>query len=159
MYPLTAKRGAMKRIVVISIALLSLALSVLLDGCSDDIVGGPCPYTDFPGTATIRTVTPDNSIDRNCENDVIIVFDFAPDDSSDVDSYRFPAWPDTGRTFDLISGGSVPDRWAEKEGLTPGSEHPCIRREIRVGSCSPLIFEFPDVDITDWPDYCDELSR
>jgi len=134
-----------------------LVLSAALAGCSSDPItpGGPCFYTNFPGTATIRTVTPDTSSDRNCDNAVIIIFDFAPDDSTAVDRYRFPAWPDTGRTFDLISVGSIPDSWVDKEGMTPGSEHQCVRQEIRRGTCSPLIFEFSDVDVSDWPDYCD----
>ncbi len=149
----------MKWIAVIFVALPALVLSLLFAGCSEKIIGGPCPYTDFPGTATIRTITPDNSPGSTCENAVIIIYDFAPADSSDVDRYRFPAWPDTGRVFTLMSGRSIPDRWADKEGLTPGSEHQCIRREIRTGPCTPLIFEFPDVDYSDVQDYCDEPSQ
>jgi hypothetical protein len=152
-------RSSMKWTVGIAIALTALTLSFLCAGCTNDPVGGPCPYSDFPGTATIRTGTPGNSSGSDCENGVIIVFDFAPTDSSDVDDYRFPAWPDTGRVFELSSGGSVPDRWADKEGLTPGSKHQCIRREIRVGPCTPLLFKFPDVDYSDVRDYCDEPSQ
>ena len=148
----------MKRIAGISIAAatFALVLSVFVAGCSDPIMpGGPCFYTHYPGTATIRTVTPDTSSTRNCDTAVIIVFDFAPDDSSAVDRYRIPSWPDTGRTFQQISGGSVPVGWAEKEGMTPGSGHRCERSEIRRGACTPVVFDFLDVDISDWPDYCD----
>ncbi len=99
--------------------------------------------------------TPDSSSGRKCETAVFITFDFAPDDSSATDRYRFPAWPDTGRTFDIFGMTSIPAAWADKEELTPGSEHGCMRREIRTGACTPLIFEFPDVDLSDRPDYCD----
>ncbi len=146
----------MKRILSISATVPALLLSMLLFGCGEDqICGGPCTYTDYPGIATIRSVTPDTSLGRNCDNAVIIVYDFAPDDSSAVDRYRFPVWPDTARIFHYVNNGSVPVGWADKEGMTQGSEHPCIRQEIRTGTCSPLIFEFPDVDVSDWPDYCD----
>ncbi len=84
-----------------------------------------------------------------------IVYDFAPDDSTAVDRYRIPSWSDTGRTFTLINGKNVPDGWAVKEGMTPGSEHPCLRHEIYKGACTPVIFEFTDVDTSDWEDYCD----
>jgi len=146
----------MKKSLIVAATASLFTVPSLLPGCNEPITGGPCQYRDFSGTAMIRSVTPDAASGRNCENDVIIVFDFTPDDPGDIDLYRFKQWPDTGRVFDLISGGSVPDRWAQKEGLTPGSEHICIRREIRIGACSPLIFEFPDVDISDWPDYCDK---
>jgi len=146
----------MNRILLIAAAACVLAVFPLLPGCDEQITGGPCQYRGFSGTATIRSVTPDPAANRDCENDVIIVFDFAPDDPGDVDLYRFPQWPDTGRVFELISGGSVPDGWAQKEGLVPDSRHKCIRSEIRIGTCTPLMFEFPDVDVSDWPDYCDK---
>ncbi len=137
--------------------LTAALLAAAATGCEPTTSNPGCPYTEFPGIAVIRTVTPDDSPSRLCENDVVIVFDFVPDDSSAVDRYRFPSWPDTGLVFDLIPGGSAPDGWAEKEGMTPGSELPCVRREIRAGPCQPLIFDFPEVDLSDWTDYCDRM--
>jgi hypothetical protein len=147
----------MKQIVYFPAAasVAALVLSVLLAGCEPETIGGPCPYADYPGTATIRSVVPDTLTDRKCENAVFITFDFSPDDSTAVDRYRFPAWPDTGRTFDIFGMKSIPAGWADKEGLTVGSEHRSTRKEIRTGPCTPLIFDFPEIDYSDWIDYCD----
>lgn len=134
----------------------ALAVSSVLAGCSDPIMpGGPCSYTDIPGTATIRTVTPDTSASASCPNTVIIIYDFTPDDSTMVDRYRIPSWPDTGRVLTRISGFNLPDGWAVKEGISPGSEHPCLRHEIYKGACTPVIFELTEIDTSDWEDYCD----
>ena len=137
--------------------LIALAVSSVLAGCTDDPImpGGPCFYTDIPGTATIRTVTPDTSASASCPNKVIIIYDFAPDDPTIVDRYRIPSWPDTGRVFLLVNGSNVPDGWAVKEGMTPGTEHPCLRHEIYRGACTPVVFEFTEIDTFDWEDYCD----
>jgi hypothetical protein len=130
--------------------MFALAVTALLAGCEDSVIcGGPCTYVDIPGTATIRSVTPDTSPPRTCTNTVTVIYDFAPEDPTAVDRYRIPSWPDTGRTL------SFPDGWADKEGITPGSEHLCIRREITRGTCTPVIFEFPDFDMSDVEDYCE----
>jgi hypothetical protein len=149
------KREVMKRNLII-VAVIAIVVSIaILTGCDDNKIGGPCPYTDYPGIATIKTVATDNSSGRQCESAVIITYDFAPDDPSAVARYRFPKWPDTNRTFDINGMESIPSGWTDKEGITEGSEHRCVRREIRVGTCNPLIFGFSDVDVSDWPDYCD----
>ena len=138
------------------IFVIALMLSAVLAGCTDTIdCGGPCFYVNIPGMATIRSVTPDTTSSISCPNTVTIIYDFAPDDSTAVDRYRIPSWPDTGRTLTNLSGYNFPDGWAAKEGITPGSEHLCLRREITGGTCTPVIFEFPDFNAGDREDYCD----
>ena len=138
------------------LVLLLLVLTLFPSGCTDPVTcGGPCFYINISGTATIRSVTPDIETRDACPNTVTIIYDFAPDDPSDVDDYRIPEWPDTGRVFTLPNGWNLPDDWAEKEGMTPGSEHICIRREITRGACTPVIFEFPDLNTGDWERFCD----
>jgi hypothetical protein len=31
-------------------------------------------------------------------------------------------------------------------GFTPGSRHRCLRRELRRGVSTPVLFEFPEID-------------
>lgn len=103
-------------------------------------------------------MTADLSAGRPCDSSVNIVYDFAPDDADAPDQYLFPGQPDTGRTFSIgftSMSQSPPLEWTEREGLTAGSEHTCIRMEIVEGTCSPVLFEFPDLDDSDISDFCD----
>jgi hypothetical protein len=127
---------------------------MLASGCSEEqICGGPCTYAEYPGTATVVSVSPDTSTGKRCDSSVIVVYDFSPSTPGAPSSYRFPMWPDTGRTLEIVE--SPPLGWTVKEGLTVGSKHRCIRTEIISGTCAPLVFEFPDIDVSDWPEYCD----
>jgi hypothetical protein len=135
-----------------------MAASLLLASCTEDSPGGPCEYAGYPGTATIVSVTPDISAGRPCSSSVNIVYDFTPDDPDARDRYLFPARPDTGRIFRVgtsVLDDSPPLQWTEREGLTAGSEHPCIRLEIVKGTCNPVVFEFTGLDDSDIYDYCD----
>ena len=121
---------------------LKLALMANLWTCGDiPPWGGPCEYADTPGTATIVSVEDADPDDLNCSNDpVVVVFDFEPDD---------PASPDlaaTGVQLTISEGVNPPREWVDSEGLTVGSQHPCTRRDIITGTCTPLLFEFPEVD-------------
>jgi hypothetical protein len=40
------------------------------------------------------------------------------------------------------------------KGITVGSSCKCIRKEEIKGTCSPVEFEFPEIDFTDYGDYC-----
>ena len=143
----------MRNALFVTIGLLA-ALFAVLAGCDEQITGGECQYRSFEGTATIRSVSPDDSPDRPCDDSVIIVFDFVLDDPGEAGRYQFDGIPDTSRVFILPGGQNPPDGWADREGLTAGSDHRCLRREIRIGTCTPVLFEFPDVDDSDWQDYC-----
>ena len=118
------------------------------------VVGGPCEYDEIHGTATI-TWTGDPVIDAdNCKNAIEIKFTFTPDDPSARNHYRFPDWSDENQRFTVGGGKNPPKNWAVSRGLMKGSSHECVRLEIINGTCTPVIFSFPDIDLRGWEDEC-----
>jgi hypothetical protein len=105
------------------------------------IFGGPCKYLDTLGVATIVALeTPEPDV-LNCPNDPVeVIFDYQPDDPASRDLGA------TGLRLTISEGVNPPREWVESEGLTVGSQHVCIRRDIASGTCSPLLFDFADVD-------------
>ncbi|UCG52448.1 MAG: hypothetical protein JSW58_02545 [Candidatus Latescibacterota bacterium] len=140
----------MKRL--IWIAILGLALQAC--DSDDPFVGDPCSYDSIPGTATIRTISPDTTPFKICDDAVNVYFDFEPDDPNAPDDYRFPAWPDTRRSLFIADGKNPPYGWIEAEGIAEGTQHPCVRLEINKGTCTPVMFRLTEIDYQKWTDYC-----
>ena len=112
-------------------------------------VGGGCDYDHTPGVATIISVETAGADDFNCPNDpVVVVFDFVPDDPADA------ALAKTGERLWIGDGKNPPRPWVEAEGLTVGSTHTCIRDDITAGTCTPLLFDFPNLDLQAASDAC-----
>jgi hypothetical protein len=133
-------------------------LFVLLVSCKDDdpVAGGSCVYDEIPGTAEITEIVVDTDDGRLCDNAVVVYFDFVPTDPSATVLYRFPNWPDIHRRLIVADGKNPPSSWVEAEGLTVGSEHACVRKEETKGTCTPVLFTFPDVDYSGWVEYCEK---
>jgi hypothetical protein len=120
--------------------------------------GGQCVYDTIPGTATIQVIAPDTLSNRICDNAVIVYFVFAPADSSAPHRYKIPNWPDTDRRLLIADGKNPPSTWVEAEGLSIGSEHDCVRLEEIKGTCTPVIFEFSNIDYVGWTKYCEPMK-
>jgi hypothetical protein len=126
-----------------------------LSGCDDNkIDGGPCDYSTTLGVATIMAVKTADLSDNNCKDAVEIIFNFVPDNPAARSHYRFPLSPDTGRNFVVGDGKNPPGNWALNKGLIEQSSHRCARQEIINGTCTPIIFSFPDIDCTDYATDC-----
>ncbi|MGD9608874.1 MAG: hypothetical protein AB7U59_05670 [Desulfovibrionaceae bacterium] len=106
------------------------------------LVGGPCRYVDYPGRATIVTVNPETPA-------MDVTFTFAPDRPIAGDPLYEP-----GKVHHLtLIGGSAPGpRFVERYGLRPGLTLPCLLRTIRQGTCTPVLFDFPGLDLTQKPE-------
>ena len=116
-------------------------LLLVIPTCQIPMVGGPCEYADTPGVATIVSVEPAPSSALNCTNNPVeVVFDFTPDDTAQAGRAA------TSRTLTIGEGLNPPRSWVQAEGLTVGSQHTCIRRDITKGACTPVIYRFPDID-------------
>ena len=128
----------------------------LMFGACSEIVGGPCEYVDIPGTARVVLVKEAAPIESNCKDAVEVIFDFVPDNPAIIDDYLFPNWEDTGQRLTVGGGMNPPKTWVLAQGLTEGSEHRCIRSEITKGTCTPVIFRFPEIDMKGWEENCFE---
>ena len=113
-----------------------------------EVVGGACEYEDVAGIATIISVTEAPAEEYNCENNPVkVVFDFRPSYLLARLLYMFPDMSDEGNALTIAGGANPAADWVAAQGLVVGSKHTCIRREIVSGTCTPVIFEFPNLDM------------
>ncbi len=107
-------------------------------GKKELLLGGPCSYRDYPGRATVRSVSPAPRQDQKGLFEVR--FTFQP---------RRPLekkWGHLrGREFLMtLKGGHLPDReFLQKHGIAPGKEIECTLSVITKGTCTPWIFQWP----------------
>lgn len=102
-------------------------------------------YETTSGWATITALNEPDPHAYNLDDAVEVVFDFEPDERPHPpDAGTLPA--DRGQVLTVGAGANPPRSWAERMGFTPGSRHRCLRRELRRGTSTPVIFEFPEID-------------
>jgi len=128
--------------------------TVLLFSCSSsrvsDPVGGPCTYTSTTGTATIISLNSATSTDNNCNNNPVeVVFDFTPANPTDANDAT-----DKNRKLTVGDGKNPPLNYVLSKGLTIGSTHSCTRQIEVSGACTPVVFTFTDVDLSDYASSC-----
>lgn len=138
------------------LVLLAIFLSIPCGSCKGDnqsstpLVGGPCTYTDTPGSATIMSMSNANPSLYNCKNNPVeVIFNFTPDDSSKANDAT-----DKNQSLTVGAGANPPRDYAINKGLTVGSVHQCIRQNETSGACTPWGFTFPSIDFSDYGTYC-----
>jgi hypothetical protein len=117
-------------------------------------VGGPCTYNKIPGVITIMALEPAPGDENNCKDAVKVIFSFAPADPTAAKKYASPNWSDENRVF-RVGGGANPNKdWVKRKGMTVGATFEASRNEILSGTCTPVVFEFTSVDVTDFAETC-----
>lgn len=107
-------------------------------------LGGPCRYDTYDGRAEIISVTP---IESTGAAKASVRFLFHPDRPVDQ------KWLQTaGRIQNLrmVNGQDPSLGFIKKYGLETGRAVKCQLKVIIKGTCTPVIFDFPDVDRTDY---------
>jgi hypothetical protein len=130
------------------------ATSALADSAATR-VGGACAYADFPGTAVIVSVTPHPASATNAPAagaqtpppGYDVVFTFAPDAPIAGEPLYQPG---RSHTLTLVNGTAPGPKFLQKYGIAPGKTFACRLRLIRKGTCTPVLFAFPDIDLTDY---------
>ena len=110
-------------------------------------VGGPCKYAETRGEAIITRIGPVPAGEYSCKDGVEVVFDFHPDDANAKSKYRLPSFSDQERRFKVLGGANPPRQWVEKMGISPGKRFKAIRMEIKSGTCTPVIYKIPELDV------------
>ncbi len=127
--------------------------ALLLFSCSQSdnpTTGGPCTYTSAQGTATMMSLNSASTASNNCSNNPVeVVFDFTPNNLADAN-----AATDNNRVLTVGDGMNPPLNYVLSKGLTIGSIHPCTRQILVNGTCSPVIFTFTDIDLSDYAASC-----
>lgn len=118
------------------------------------MLGSKCTYREIPGNAVITRISKADPNAGNCKNGMEIRFSFTPDDPRAQNSYIFPQHSDEEQRLTVGAGMNPSSQWIEAKGITVGSGYRCIRKEITQGSCTPVLFVFPDIDFSDWDKKC-----
>jgi len=113
------------------------------------VVGGPCTYRDIPGWARIVSIQAASKQAYNCPNHPVMVrFDFIPADPK----LAFKQAQDLTLT---VGAGMNPARpYVTAKGIVKGKTYRCIRREITKGTCTPVIYAFPTINLSDFDQSC-----
>lgn len=133
----------MKRKALLAVALLAILAAA---ACAERsvMVGGPCDYEDTPGKALVTAVGAPDPDEANCINQPrVVLFDFVPD--KPVKSWRFPNWGLKGQRLQVAGGFNPSAKWLRGQGIKVGTELTCIRREIVKGTCTPVVWDFPEL--------------
>lgn len=111
-------------------------------------LGGPCFYADYPGKITIIEVRP---VPRGRPSALPyqpyrVLFAFSP--SVPVPGSLF----EPGQAHELtLSGGTPPGpRFLKRYGIRPGAAFGADLHLMRSGTCSPVVFTYHGIDVTDF---------
>ena len=114
------------------------------------VVGGPCAYKTYPGSAEIVSVQKIKRLNSNGN---------PGDDGYDV-RFVFHAETAPEETYAqvkekihrlLLTNGSHPGKgFLKKYGIETDKVFSCRLEVIAKGTCTPVIFNFPNIDLADY---------
>ncbi|MBW2630248.1 MAG: hypothetical protein JRC90_00545 [Deltaproteobacteria bacterium] len=143
---------------------LLLLIVLLNQGCTDvvsgtdrgeemrtqRVVGGPCEYKSYRGIATITSVreTKENQESRGglpCQS-YVVRFSFSSDEKIE-ESYGNVGGKKY--TLKLTSSWNPGAKFLKKYGIEAGRNFECYLKVITRGTCTPVLFDFPTIDLGD----------
>jgi hypothetical protein len=114
------------------------------------VVGGPCQYKAYPGRAAILSVqkqegqTQDGAPDADAYE---VKFSFTPGEEIEEDWVRVEG----KEHLLLLTNSSFPGpRFLKRYGIEPGKCFECYLKVITRGTCTPVLFDFPYIDLSDY---------
>ena len=127
--------------------------AVLVAGC-DGGFGGTCRFHESEGTATILAWE-DAALPSEgpCGAMVQVPISFEPDDPGDR-KYWMLIDPDYDYLSRWDSYEDLPVGWLIKKGIVEGATLRAVRHDSIAGTCSPLMYEFPDLDLDAAATWC-----
>lgn len=131
--------------------LVLFLLFVSCDGSPDRLTldtsqNSDCVYIETPGTATIDSVEVASDDDSNCIDAVVVLFSFVTSTGETDESLLYQ--------LNVGEGLNPNATWAESKGLVKGATFSMTLKELTEGSCSPLTYEFSDLDLSDYEESC-----
>lgn len=119
--------------------------------CINMIVGGPCSYEDFEGECTFTSVekTEESKLQSVYEG-FEVKFTFVP--SKELEEYVFISREDVGRenNFRLVNSWYPGSQYLEKYNIEEETVFSCTMSVMTDGTCSPVVFEFDEIDRIDY---------
>lgn len=114
------------------------------------VVGGPCEYKAYPGRATIVSVQKkERPAKAGAPLSAVyeVKFSFTPHGEIKEGYGRVE-----GKEYLLLlANSSYPGPgFLKKYGIKPGKFFECYLKVITRGTCTPVLFDFPTIDLTDY---------
>ena len=109
-------------------------------------MGGPCEYNQYRGKARIASVTRMAEQHQGRET-FEVKFNFLPEEEIKESFARVE-----GREFLLLlTNSTYPEGiFLERYQIKTGKILDCILKVIRKGTCTPMLFEFPGINLSDY---------
>lgn len=109
--------------------------------------GGQCDYKSYNGQAEITSINRIEKSPNGSPEAYEIKFTFIPDQEIEEEFARTG-----GKEFLLLlNNSSYPDiKFLEKYGISAGKLFKCSLKVITKGTCTPIIFEFPSINLSDY---------
>lgn len=122
-------------------------LTITLFACKKNI--SECIYVKYVGKAVINSINVAPLNENNCTvNPRKVLFVFLPNDTNNRANYLYKNWPDTASL--TFNGGINPSQLIlDSLDITIGKEFRCYRKEIIQGTCTPVYFEFTELNLND----------
>jgi len=110
------------------------------------ITGGPCEYKEYPGSAKIMSITKGTDSAGSQER-YDVRFAFTPEGRIEE-----PFAQVEGKEFPFLVGHMVPPgrRFLQKYGIETGKTFDARLKVIVKGACTPVLFEFPSINLYDY---------
>jgi len=114
------------------------------------VVGGPCEYKAYPGRATIASVRKkERQAKAGAPLSTLyeVKYSFTPRDRIKE------GWVQVeGKEYVLLlANSSYPGPgFLKKYGIEPGKCFECYLKVITRGTCTPVLFDFPTIDLSDY---------
>jgi len=143
---------------LINIGIIFLLVCVLLSGCTIWI-GGPCSYENYQGKATILSISLINNSDTSDENwgdGYKVVFTFQLNENQTIEQNRLELYEnfrnitEKEQVFKLVNSWYPNKDYLEKYEIEEGAVFDCELKLITKGTCSPVNFDFKNIDEADY---------
>lgn len=114
------------------------------------VVGGPCQYKAYPGRAAILLVRKQEGsaqVGTPAADAYEVKFSFTPDEKIEE------AWVQVeGKEHLLLLANSTfpGPGFLKKYGIEAGKCFECYVKVITRGTCTPVLFDFPTIDLSDY---------
>ena len=145
--------------------LLLLLIVLFNQGCADvvsgtdrgeetrrqRVLGGPCEYKSYRGVATITSVReteegPESRGGSPCQG-YVVRFSFSPDEKIE-ESYGNVEGKEY--TLKLKNSWNPGAKFLKKYEIEEGRNFGCCLKVIIRGTCTPVLFDFPTIDLGDY---------
>jgi len=114
------------------------------------VVGGPCSYKTYPGTARVVLIEKAYATSQDGKKNgdgYDVHFVFHPETAPEETYARVEG---KTHTFLLTNGSRPKSGFLKIYGIETGKTLPCQLKVIVKGTCTPILFKFPTVDMNDY---------